>query len=120
MSQAPKAELTAAGALPAPGEASGEMSAVFPQAAVRSIGSADTDFIELGTSTITDLQFSDSTGNAIAAGTATQIYATHNGAQIFLYADSTNNILLGREGTSSDGGLTWTASATGTVAFAIV
>ena len=87
---------------------------------MRTIGSSNTDFIQLGTSPVTDLQFSDASGNAITAGTPTQIFATHNGAQIFLYANSNNNILLGREGTSSDGGLTWTASATGTVAFAIV
>lgn len=115
-----KTELTTLGILPATGEASGDTSAVFPQAAARTIGSASTDFIQLNTTTVTDLQFSDPSGNAIADGTATQIFATHNGAQIFLYADSNNNILLGREGTTSNGGQTWTASSTGTVAFAIV
>ncbi|MGY4567400.1 DUF5801 repeats-in-toxin domain-containing protein [Bradyrhizobium sp. USDA 3256] len=102
------------------GEESGDTSVVFPQVAARTIGSASTDFIQLNTTTVTDLQFSDPSGNAIADGTATQIFATHNGAQIFLYADSNNNILLGREGTTSDGGQTWTASSTGAVAFAIV
>ncbi|MGN8549224.1 DUF5801 repeats-in-toxin domain-containing protein [Bradyrhizobium sp. 13971] len=53
-------------------------------------------------------------------GTATQIFATGDGAQIFLYTDSNSHILLGREGTTSDGGQTWQASSTGTVAFAIV
>ncbi|MHC2335307.1 DUF5801 repeats-in-toxin domain-containing protein [Bradyrhizobium sp. USDA 4454] len=102
------------------GEESGDTSVVFPQAAARTIGSAGTDFIQLGTTTVTDLQFSNSSGGAIANGTATQIFATGDGAQIFLYTDSNSHILLGREGTTSDGGLTWQASSTGTVAFAIV
>jgi hypothetical protein len=119
MSPSVKTELGNFGApLPPTGEASGDTSAVFPQAAVRTIGSSNTDFIQLGTSTVTDLQFSDSSGNAIADGTATQIFATHNGAQIFLYADSNNNVLLGREGIYN--GTTWVASSSGTVAFAIV
>ncbi|RWL45713.1 MAG: hypothetical protein EOR61_28470 [Mesorhizobium sp.] len=120
MSSGLKAELDALTLLPANGETAGDTSATFPQAAVRTIGSTSSDFIQLNTNTITDLQFSDSNGNKIADGTATQIFATHNGAQIFLYADASNNIVYGREGTSSDGGLTWTASSTGTVAFAIV
>src|SRR5205085_8702811 len=119
MSASLKNELTTLGILPSTGEASGDASAVFPQAAVRTIGNTASDFVQVGTN-VTDLQFSNSSGNAIASGTATQIFATHNGAQIFLYADSGNNVLLGREGTSSDGGQTWTASVTGTVAFALV
>ncbi|WP_128922361.1 DUF5801 repeats-in-toxin domain-containing protein [Bradyrhizobium nanningense] len=120
MSSALQTELGSLGIKPATGEESGDTSAQFPQVATRTIGSSNTDFIQLGTNTVTDLQFSDSSGNTITDGTATQIFATHNGAQIFLYADFNNNILLGREGTSSDGGLTWTASSTGAVAFAIV
>lgn len=118
MSQSLKTELGNFNILPSQGEASGDTSAVFPQAAVRTIGSSNTDFIQLGTGAVTDLQFSDSSGNKIADGTATQIFATHNGAQIFLYADSNNNVLLGREGTFN--GTTWVASSSGTVAFAIV
>ncbi|MGY3576917.1 hypothetical protein ACVMB1_004121 [Bradyrhizobium sp. USDA 4504] len=102
------------------GEESGDTSVVFPQAAARTIGSAGTDFIQLGTTTVTDLQFSNSTGGTITNGTPTQIFATGDGAQIFLYTDSNSHILLGREGTTSDGGQTWQASSTGTVAFAIV
>ncbi|WP_292495800.1 DUF5801 repeats-in-toxin domain-containing protein, partial [Mesorhizobium sp.] len=120
MSQTLRDELSALSLLPATGESASDTSATFPQAAARTIGSTSSDFIQLNTNTITDLQFSDSNGNKIADGTATQIFATHNGAQIFLYADASNNIVYGREGTSSDGGLTWTASSTGTVAFAIV
>src|SRR5262249_16533887 len=118
MSASLQTELGNFNILPSQGEASGDTSAVFPQAAVRTIGNSNTDFIQLGTNTVTDLQFSDSSGNKIADGTATQIFATHNGAQIFLYADSNNNVLLGREGTFN--GATWVASPTGTVAFAIV
>jgi hypothetical protein len=120
MSQALKNELTTLGILPSTGEALGDTSVVFPQAAVRSIGGSNTDFIQLNTTTITDLQFSDSSGSAIADGTTTQIFATHSGAQIFLYADSNNNILLGREGAFNAGTGQWEANSAGTVAFAIV
>ncbi|MGY4425176.1 hypothetical protein ACVWY2_007625 [Bradyrhizobium sp. JR6.1] len=113
-------ELNTLGIKPATGEESGDTTAQFPQVAERSIGMGSTDFIQLGTSTVTDLQFSNSTGGTITDGTATQIFATGDGAQIFLYTDSNSHILLGREGTTSDGGQTWTASSTGTVAFAIV
>ncbi|RAZ81990.1 hypothetical protein DPM33_35385, partial [Mesorhizobium hawassense] len=118
MSQTLKDELNALSLLPATGETAGDTTATFPQAAVRTIGSTSSDFIQLTATTITDLQFSDSSGNAIAAGTATQIFATHNGAQIFLYADASNNIVYGREGTFN--GSTWVANSSGTVAFAIV
>ncbi len=114
MSSPLQTELTTLGILPSTGEAAGDTSVMWPQAAARTIGSSSTDFIQLDTTTVTDLQFS------ATDGTATGIYATGTGAQIFLYEDSNNHILLGREGTSSDGGVTWTASATGTVAFAVV
>ena len=93
MSSPLQTELTTLGILPSTGEAASDTSAVFPQAAARTIGSSTTDFIQLNTTTVTDLQFSASDG------TATGIYATGTGAQIFLYEDSNNHILLGREGT---------------------
>ncbi|MER9949491.1 hypothetical protein, partial [Mesorhizobium sp. M0047] len=114
MSQTLRDELNALSLLPATGETAGDTSATFPQAAVRTIGSSSTDFIQLNTNTITDLQFT------IANGTATQIFATHNGAQIFLYADASNNIVFGREGTFNNITNQWEANDQGTVAFAIV
>ncbi|MDX8524876.1 DUF5801 repeats-in-toxin domain-containing protein [Mesorhizobium sp. MSK_1335] len=117
MSSALKAELSALTLLPNDGETASDTSATFPQAAVRTIGSTSNDFIQIGT-TVTDLQFSDKDGNTIAAGTPTEIYATHNGARIFLYTDASNNIVYGREGKSN--GTTWDADPSGKVAFAIV
>src|SRR5207248_11061401 len=55
MSASLKNELTTLGILPSTGEASGDASAVFPQAAVRTIGNTASDFVQVGTN-VTDLQ----------------------------------------------------------------